>query len=242
MKRARRELFAGSRFAADENHFRVGRQPLNQAEELLHHRAAPHHAAEFELLRHLALERDNLCAPLELHADVSEDLLETFEIERLGEVLAGAQLDRFDRAVDRGVGGHENHFAARSRGPDLPQQIEAVDVGHAQVDHRQIGGLPDERLHRIGAAAARDHIESRSGGQALYDTQHRLFVVDDEQQRTRGQFFGHGGINRYEAAMRTRSSDGRADFKHCPGTVQEPCPQLTSKTLSIGPFMPVSVR
>ena len=70
------------------------------------------------------------------------------------------ELDRLDRAVDRGVRGHQNHFAAGHRRADLPQQIEAVHVGHAQIDHREIGGLAQQRAHRLGAAGAGDDVEA----------------------------------------------------------------------------------
>ena len=75
MKGAGRELLAGAGLAADQHHLRVRRQPLDQAEHFLHHRAAAEHAAELELSRDLALERDDLRAPLELRADVVEHLL-----------------------------------------------------------------------------------------------------------------------------------------------------------------------
>ena len=71
MERARRQLLAGAGLAADQHDLGVRRQPLDEAEHLLHHRTAAEHAAELELPRHLALERDDLRAPLELRADVA---------------------------------------------------------------------------------------------------------------------------------------------------------------------------
>ena len=192
MERARGELLAGARLAADQHDLGVRRQPLDEAEHLLHHRAAAEHAAEFELARHLALERHDLRAALELRADVLEHLPETIEVERLGEVLPRAELDRLDGAVDGRVGGHQDHFAARHGRADLPQQIEPVDVGHPQIDHRQVGGLAQQRAHRVGAARAGDDVEPDARRQPLDDLQHRHFVVDDEQQRTLGLGCGHG--------------------------------------------------
>ena len=86
--------------------------------------------------------------------------LQAIEVERLGEVLARAELDRLDRAVDRGVGGHQDHFAAGHGRADLAQQIEAVDVGHPQIDHREIGRLAQQRAHRLGAAGAGHDVEA----------------------------------------------------------------------------------
>ena len=79
MERARGELLPRAGFAGDENHLGVRREPLNQTEQLLHHRAAPHHAAEFELARDLAFERDDLRPAFELDADVGQDLLEPLD-------------------------------------------------------------------------------------------------------------------------------------------------------------------
>ena len=185
MKRARRELLAGAGLAAQQHDLRMGRQALNQAEDFLHRRAAAEHPAELQLPRDLALEGHHLGAPLELEADVDEHLAQAIEIKRLGQVLAGAELDRFDGAVDRGVGGHEDHFAARVGGANLPQQVEAVHVGHPQVDHREIGRSPHQRAHRFGAAPARDDLEAGLRRQALDDFQDRRLVVDDEQRGAR---------------------------------------------------------
>ena len=79
--------------------------------------------------------------------------------------------------------GHQDHFAAGHRGADLPQQVEAVHVGHPQVDHREVGRLAHQRAHRVGAARAGDDVEPDSRGEPLEDFQHRQFVVDDEEQR-----------------------------------------------------------
>ena len=105
MERARGEFLAGAGLAADQHDLRVRRQPLNQAEHLLHHRAAAEHAAELELARDLALERDAPARGARARARMSlEHLPEAIEVERLGEVLARAELDRLDGAVDGGVG------------------------------------------------------------------------------------------------------------------------------------------
>src|SRR5207248_4645195 len=94
----------------------------------------------------------------ELDADVGQDLLEPLEVEWLGQVFAGAQLDCFNGAVDGRIGGHQNHFAAWRRRANLAQQVEPVDVGHAEIDHREIGGPAGERPHGFRSAPARDDI------------------------------------------------------------------------------------
>ena len=159
MECARRQLLAGARFTTQEHDLGVWREPLNQAEDFLHDRTASEHAAEFELLGDLALERHHLRAPLELHANVDQHIAQTIEVEGLGEVFARAEFDRLDGTVDRGVRGHQNDFAARHVGANLPKQIEAVHVRHAQIDHREVGRLAHQNPQRLGAARAGFDIE-----------------------------------------------------------------------------------
>ena len=103
VERPRRQLFASAGLARDQHHLRVGREPLNQAEHLLHRRAAAQHAAEFELSRHLALERDDARAALQLVADIDQYLLQAIEVERLRQYSRAPSLMRFDGAVDGGA-------------------------------------------------------------------------------------------------------------------------------------------
>ncbi len=181
MKRARCELLAGARLAADQDDLRVRREPLNQAEDFLHDRAASEHAAESELPGDLAFERDDVGAALELFADVHEHVAQPIEIEGLGEIFTRAELDCFDRTVDCGVRGHENDFAAGHVRLDLPEEIEAVHVRHPEIDHREIRGLANQHAQRLGAAGARLHVEAGLPREALHNSQYRHFIVDDEQ-------------------------------------------------------------
>ena len=206
VERARGELLAGAGLAADQHDLGVRRQPLDQAEDLLHHRAAPEHAAELELPRHLALERDDLRAPLELRADVVEHLLQPVEVERLGQVLARAELDRLDRAVDRGV--RRSSGSPRSRAPWCGSA--AADRGRSR---RACAGRPSRGRPacacsvRIASAPLAQVTTSKPTLAARRSTtlQDRDLVVDDEEQRTCGLGCGHGCV--------------------CGGTVQETCPR-----------------
>ena len=76
---------------------------------------------------------------------------------------------------------------------DLTQQVEPVDIRHPQVDHREIGGLAQQRSHRLGAACAGHHVEADTCGEPFDDLQHRDLVVDDEEQRAVGFLGRHHG-------------------------------------------------
>ena len=100
----------------DEHDLRVRRQALDEAEDLLHRRAAPEHAAELELLARPGSRARATCARRSSSSRMSsEQLPQPIEVERLGEVLARAELDRLDRAVDGGV--RRSSGSLRSRAP-----------------------------------------------------------------------------------------------------------------------------
>ena len=183
VERTRAQLLAGSRLAGNQHDLRVWRQTLDQTEHFLHRGTASEHPAEFELAGDLAFECDDLRAPLDLDARLDEHSTQPVEIKGLGEILARPELDGFDCAVDGRVSGHQNHFAAGHRAANLPQQIEAVHIGHAQVDHREVGRPPHQDAHRFRAAAARHHVVAGLAGHTLDHFQNGRLVVDDDQQR-----------------------------------------------------------
>ena len=76
------ELLTGPGLAADQHDLGVGRQPLNEAEHLLHDGAAPKHPVEFELPRDLAFQRRDLRAAFELLADLGQQLFRSIEVGR----------------------------------------------------------------------------------------------------------------------------------------------------------------
>ena len=58
------------------------------------------------------------------------------QVDRLGEVVEGAGLERLDRALGRAVGGDDDDLFRAAVTLEPMQQIEAVAVGQAHVgDH-----------------------------------------------------------------------------------------------------------
>jgi len=114
-----------------------------------------------------------------------------------------------------------------------------VHIRHAEVEHREIGRLAQQRPHRLTAAAAGHDVEANLRGQPLDDTQHRLLIIDDEEKRTRLRSRHRRGV-RSTPAMRAQHRDGgngrieRPAFQnaqicrdHSAARVQEPCPKLS---------------
>ncbi|MCY1432524.1 hypothetical protein D9M71_485250 [compost metagenome] len=74
------------------------------------------------------------------------------DVEGLGQVLEGAALVGSDRAVQVGVGGHDDHRQARVQVADLRQQVEATDARHADVRDDHVRLLPGEATEQaVGA-------------------------------------------------------------------------------------------
>ena len=131
-------------------------------------------------------------------------LPQAIEVERLGQVLARAELDRFDGAVDAGVAGHENHFAAghgaagsaRSRSSPFTSGIRRSTIARSaglRVSSR-IASAPFEQVIDV---------ESGLGGEALDQLAARAFVVDDEQRGRGAAEAGEAG----EAECRDMAAD-----------------------------------
>jgi hypothetical protein len=103
VQRARHELLSGSRFAGDEDRRARLRQPADAAEDFLHRRRLaedlPGLDGSFGCLR---------LAPSLLEG-ATDELDHLVDVERLGQVLVRAALERGHRAVEVGIRGHDDH-------------------------------------------------------------------------------------------------------------------------------------
>ena len=113
---------------------------------------AADHPAELEPPRHVALDRQQAAAPLDVVAHAGEQLLEAREVERLAQIVDRAELDRLDRRIDGGVAGHQHRLAVRIDVADGAQHVEAADVRHPQIDHRDVGAARLQLGDRLAPA------------------------------------------------------------------------------------------
>ena len=183
VQRARDELLAGAGLAGDERRAHVRREPANHAEEILHERAAPDHPAELEPLGDVPLDLQQAPAPLDVVADGRQEQLEPAEVERLAQIVHRAELDRFDRGVDRGVAGHQHRLALRIDLANRADDVEAADVRHAQVDHRDVRAPRLQLRDRIAPARAGNDVEPRAAREPADHVENALLVVDDDERR-----------------------------------------------------------
>ena len=181
VQRARDQLLARARLAGDERRPDVRRQAANQTEDVLHRRTAPDHAAEFEPLREVAFHRQHLAALRGFIANRGKQVTKTLQVERLGEVIERAELDRFHRAVDGGKAGHQDDLALRAHVANRAEHVEAGDAGHPQVEEDKFGRALAKLLHRLFTGGGRRHVEAFGERDRPNQGEDRAVIVDHEQ-------------------------------------------------------------
>jgi hypothetical protein len=82
-------------------------------------------------------------------------------LEGLEQEIAGTRPHRFDRPVDIGESGHQDHRQVRQAAADFLQQGNAVHRQHAHVTDHQRHRMPGEQLQRLLAAAGRARPSAR---------------------------------------------------------------------------------
>src|SRR5438094_514857 len=72
---------------------------------------------------------------------VGNGQLQLVELERLGDVVVGAELHRLDGRLRGGEGGHHQHDGPRRELLGGLQHTEAVDLPHAEIGDDQVEAL-----------------------------------------------------------------------------------------------------
>ena len=110
--------------------------------------------AERSHLLQLTTKLENLLLHHLLVFDSLEDDLQARQVDRLGDVVLGAHLQRPHRGVDRGVAGENDDGDVRIRLLHAVQEVEAGAVGELEIDdghigHELVDGGPTG-FHRVG--------------------------------------------------------------------------------------------
>ena len=102
------------------------------------------------------------------------------ELERLGQVVVGAQAEPSDAVVEGACGGEHQHPAVRTLGHQGPADVVAVHAGNVAVeDHHVVGGRGDVVE---GVAAVEDDVDGHPGlAEAGRHGHGQLGVVFDHQ-------------------------------------------------------------
>ena len=186
VQRARHQLLAGAALAGDQ-HGRValgdGLDPVGQAQ---HRRAASDDGARPRSrsvrlalrqlgarLLQLPLERPLGGDPLQLEDDL-------VEVERLGEVVVGAFLERRDGVVDRGVGGDEDDVGPRRLLAHPAEQRQPVDLGQPDVADHDVEDVRRDLGQPLGAVRGQADAMACVAEGVAYQHPKIGFVIDQE--------------------------------------------------------------
>ena len=127
---------------------------------------------------------------LEARADAR---LEQHDVDRLRQIVLGAELDRAHDVVDalERRRDHDWHVAQRQVAPELLQHLEPIHLWHLEIEQQQVERLPPQHLERhpsvLGRGDAVPHELQIARQQQPVD----LVIVDDEESRAAGARFTH---------------------------------------------------
>ena len=101
-------------------------------------------------------------------------------VDRLGEIVPRAALDRLDRGRDRRVAGQEQDAQLRIELQQLRDQRKAVVLAELQIEHDVSGRCCARSRQRVGAIAGRSDIETARTERAREHAHEDFVVVDQE--------------------------------------------------------------
>ena len=111
---------------------------------------------------------------------VADEFAQGLELDRLGDEVEGAELERADGGLDAAEGGDDRHRQPGLAGLDVLDELEPIAIGQAHVGEAQavaaLGQQLARSLHRAGAVAGEPHAHQREFEQ-FADV---VLVIDDE--------------------------------------------------------------
>ena len=127
---------------------------------------------------HLVVQR--LGAQIGAHARNQRRML-----DRLGQILVGAGIQAMHDVLQRGFRGHQDdrHVRQRSIGPNLPGDLEAIQLGHHHVEEHEVGQQRTNRLQRLLAVDRLRGLVAPARQARLQDLAVVRVVVDDQDER-----------------------------------------------------------
>ena len=183
-------LLAGAGFAGDQNR-RLRRRDLNRGLDQARHRlGAADQVLPVESVGETLLEESILLLETAvLHRPLYRPP-ELVEIERLGQVVVGAFLERLHGRLHGGVGGHDHDGDSRIERLDFGQRREARNLDHPDIHQDQVERLS---LRRQDGCSAVVRLLDRVSPTRKEFSQHRSVrkVVIRNQDRI---FFLHGFV------------------------------------------------
>jgi hypothetical protein len=123
--------------------------------------------------------RHPLVAPL--LEDPGQDHGQGRQLDRLGQEVPRALADGAHHQIDRAEAGDHDDAQVRAGGDQGPHQLDAVAVGQAVVDHRQIEVAGGDRRSGLGAGPGHRHAIAQSTEIVGHREPDDVIVLDDQQ-------------------------------------------------------------
>ena len=182
MQGTRHQLLAGAALAGDEDR-RVAR--TDRVDAIEHAQRRGRRANDGGAIVTLGEARacfTELPVDSALIGDPLDAHRQLIEIERLGEVIVGALLERGDRVSYRAESGHEDDIGLRRLLADAAEHRHAVDLGQAHVAQDQVEQPPGQEARRLGpiprggdgvAGGTQTGLDQRAEVRLVVDQEHR---------------------------------------------------------------------
>ena len=179
----RDEALARARLAGEQDGAVGPRDRLDHLEDVEHRLAAADDVRELVRQAERPLQQDVLLpelAVLDLLADLH---LEQIDVERLAQVIAGAEPHRFDGGLGRREGRDHDAEDVLIDVLRRAQHVDAAQVGHLDVRDQQVHRLALEQVDRRAAVLGEQHFVSLAAQHDRQQLAHRPLIVDDEDAR-----------------------------------------------------------
>jgi hypothetical protein len=178
VQQLRDELLAGAGLAAHQHRHVAAGHPRGGVEQPPHRPRVADDPPPQRALGGQRLVGHAQRAGLERALDHHRDLV---DVERLGQVVVGAGLDRRHRDLLAAVGGEQDHRQARVARGDRRDQLEPAHARHLQIGHHHRGVV--ELRQRGGARRRGQHAVPALGQHLAQRVQHAGLVVDEQHRR-----------------------------------------------------------
>jgi hypothetical protein len=210
----RHHLLAGPRLAPDEDRRRGRRRLLDHAVNLADRPGAPDDPAEAAVLAQLASQDTDLAQGLLPLGCLLDEDLQPARVDRLGQVVVGAFLDRLDRGLDRTLRGEQDDRDVAHLIAQRLEQREAVHARHDDVGDDDAGTEGGDALQRF-LTVGRGLGDVAPGPDQLGQPEScRPIVLDDEHALRERRWF---------AALRS----GGFEFEHERVPLRKVCADLS---------------
>jgi len=177
--RAGQDFLSGPALPVQENRGVVVADPGDQIVDLLHPGVSPYEVLEAVIPGDLRPQVENLFEEILFldHAfDEGKDLV---GVERLGDVVGGSQLDRFDGGFQRLHRRDDHHLCLLVEILDPAEHLHPVHPRHADVQEDEIHLAGAENAQRVGALGGEEDVII-IGENRLEGLQDSRIVVNDQ--------------------------------------------------------------